>query len=106
MDLTIAEKQKISWMTWYNNHSQEYNKKRSNARDKKRGYIAINSKHRTRDEPIDSKHRTRDEPQTDPCIKVRAKLSTIEKARRRIELDLAKTAAKQVAWREANNICI
>ena len=95
MDLTIAEKQKISWMTWYNNHSQEHNKERSKARDKKRGYIAI-----------DSKHRTRDEPQTDPCIKVKVKLTSIEKARRRIELDLAKTAAKQVAWREANNICL
>ena len=93
--MDLAEKQKISWITWYNTHSQEHNKERSKARDKKRGYIAI-----------DSKHRTRDEPQTDPNIKVRAKLSTIEKARRRIELDLAKTEAKQVAWREANNICL
>lgn len=85
-NMTVAEKQRISWLMWYNTHSEEHNKARSKARDKKRGFIAIDSKHRTKDEP------------DNPTIKEKPKTSIMEKRRRKIVLDLAKVEKRRQEW--------
>jgi hypothetical protein len=88
-NITVAEKQRISWMMWYNTHSQEHNEARSRTRDKKRGFVAIDSKYRTRESILESK---------DTTIKVKPKLSTIEKARLKIARDLAKVEKRRQEW--------
>jgi hypothetical protein len=94
-NLTPAEKQRIAWQLWYSTHKDEYNLKKSRERDKKKGYIAN-----------DGKHRKRADPPHDPAIKVnppkpppKPKISATEARRRKIALDLEKVEARRAEWR-------
>ena len=94
-NMTSAEKQRIAWQLWYSTHKNEYNLKKSRERDKKKGYIAN-----------DGKHRKRADPPHDPAIKVnppkpplKPKISATEARRRKIALDLEKVEARRAEWR-------
>jgi len=93
-NMTSAEKQRIAWQLWYSTHKDEYNLKKSRQRDKQKGYIAN-----------DGKHRKRADPPHDPAIKVnppkpppKPKISATEARRRKIVLDLEKVEARRLAW--------
>ena len=94
-NLTSAERQRIAWQLWYSTHKDEYNLQKSRQRDKKKGYIAN-----------DGKHRKRADPPHDPAIKVnppkpppKPKISATEARRRKIVLDLERVEARRAEWR-------
>ena len=88
----MADKQRTAWLKWYDAHKDEYNERRSRERDAKRGFVSS-----------DSKHRKRDGPHENPNVKVRGRMTDIEKRRRKIELDLAKVERKKADWLMQNS---
>jgi hypothetical protein len=92
VDFIMADKQRTSWLKWYDAHKDEYNERRSRERDAKRGFVSS-----------DSKHRKRDGPHENPNVKVRGRMTDIEKRRRKIELDLAKVERKKADWLTQNS---